>query len=267
MSSRLPITAIVFALLPATVAAQGVELNRDGRSGFAIEALRPTIDGGGTSIFSAAYFLSGHMQLGSGARLVAELPVGHASSTESDFEGGNSTRIGNPYLGVQFGKGSTTFEVGGRLPLSGDFDSATGIAMLGDVTRMEAFAPKLASLRASFRLDAPLSPTWTAGFQVAPMVWVPTGDNESDNEVLLGYGAGVGYHTTSLRFQGRVVGRAIMTESDIDFSERTFHQLGLAADFGSGAVRPGIYVARPLDEDFSEEVKTVFGITLQIVTK
>ena len=265
MSRSLLVTAIAIALLPATSAGQGIELTREGRSGVAIEALRPNVDGGGTSVLSGAFYLSGHAQLGGAARLVAELPIAHAS-IDGEFDEGNSTLIGNPYIALQWASARTTFEVGLRAPLAETFDGATGVGMLADVMRLEAFAPELMSIRASLQVAAPLSQGISANFQVVPIVWVPTGENDVDKELVVGYAAGLGYRATSLRLNARIAGRALVTAEEED-DDRTFHQFGMSADFGSGRVRPGVYAAVPIDDTFGEAVNSVLGLTIQITTK
>jgi hypothetical protein len=56
----------------------------------------------------------------------------------------------------------------------------------------------------------------------------------------------------------------LLTEDDLDFSERSNHQLGMFADFGSGRVRPGVLALIHLDDRY--EPDNTLGVSLRFMT-
>jgi len=60
---------------------------------------------------------------------------------------------------------------------------------------------------------------------------------------------------------GSFTGRALLTEKDGDFSERTAGQLELSADFGKGRYRPGVSLRLPLDDRLENDVNATYGVT------
>ena len=104
MTCPILVTALLLAT-PAIAAAQQ-SLSREGLTGFAIEAIRPSIQG--RSITAAAYFLSAHHELKPGTRLVVELPLAHSSFQPTNGATLTDGIIGNPYVGMEFvGSGTT----------------------------------------------------------------------------------------------------------------------------------------------------------------
>ena len=57
-------------------------------------------------------------------------------------------------------------------------------------------------------------------------------------------------------------GVMILTEDDLDLGDRTIHQLHAGASLDLGALRPGIQVRRPLDEDLEDVIDYTVGAYL-----
>jgi hypothetical protein len=90
----------------------------------------------------------------------------------------------------------------------------------------ERFAP--AGELAVIDLDAALGRAGNSAI-IEQLVRRYTGDSDDvfgdTEELLLGYTGMIGYETAQLSIMGGVTGRALITESDLDFGERTTHQL------------------------------------------
>lgn len=253
-------TAIIgIALVPVLSHAQVIEIPRVGATGIAFEALHPNLSDEDASILTAAYYLSGHHQISSRALLVFQLPVAYSSISSV---AGSSSTIGNPYVGIALSREKSSLEFGVRFPLASEDEEATFVGVFTDAMRMEAFLPDVLSARVSARQDFVRTDRAAFGMQIAPVLLVPTGDG-SDPELIVNYSAGVSVMQPQARFHARAGGGLIVTEAG-RFAERTLHQLGIAADFGPGRVRPGAYLSVPLDADYQELVDIVFGLTLQI---
>jgi len=261
----------------APISAQTVTLIRPGRYSIAFEAARPYFkDGEGLKLGTGAYFLSGHADLGSRAKLILELPYAVA---RGDDVPGTSNIIGNPYAGLQLVLGRSRIDLGARIR---SWDSnlietdegqtfngwATIIGVTTELERSEAFFRNVASLTAAIRVDA--GPPTGAGvtFFGGPSLLMFTGDDEfGDNrkELLLTYGLEPVYRTASLRAGARFLGRYYATV-DGDFGERSLHEVGLFADFAAARLRPGLHLRFPIDEDyFRQNHRFILGLHIQVV--
>jgi hypothetical protein len=54
----------------------------------------------------------------------------------------------------------------------------------------------------------------------------------------------------------------LATEGDLDFGERTFHQLGMFANLLLGRFQPGAQLRIPLDEDLSDLINPSVSLSL-----
>lgn len=253
------ISAALLLAFPGVALAQQ-NYSNEGTAGFAIEAIRPAMEGVGHSFASVALFSTGHVELRPGLRLLLELPVAFSSEFEDvDMDG---PVLGDPYLGVQARTGATTLDFGFRAPIASDAKYASVIGTVADLDRVEAFAPDILTVRAGAATDYRLGRGITLGAQLSPAVWIPTDDaaDEGDTEFVLGYGASVGYAASGGRLTARFSGRALLSEEGLDFDERTLHQIAMTGSIGD-RVRPGFQVSMPLDGDALSKV--AFGLTLQ----
>lgn len=272
--------AILFATLQLTtsLSAQPIWLEQTSGNSIAIEVLKPNFKGDDDFTFiSSALFLSGRFSLGGNLIFVGEVPLAHANrddikivdpSTgetifELDFE--PETIIGNPYVGLEFRKpGSSIFtEIGGRIPVTPDDKfSASSIGGSADFDRLEAFASDLLAITGKINYHNKNASNLVIRLRGGPTVWIPT--DEGDTELLLDYSAQVGYEGQQVSVIGGLTGRLLVTEEDLDFGERTFHHLGLAASVRLGTVQPGIHLRFPIDEDLNDIIDFVFGFNLGI---
>jgi hypothetical protein len=99
-----------------------------------------------------------------------------------------------------------------------------------------------------------------------PTLWFPVGGAKGDTEVLFDFGLQFWMESEVARAGAGITGRWMVSEDKGDFAEKTIHQFGFAANFGSGSFRPGFHIRVPLDNDLGYAgVRYVYGITLSLV--
>ena len=64
-----------------------------------------------------------------------------------------------------------------------------------------------------------------------------------------------------------LTGRALITENDLSFDQRTLHQLVLAGHLNVGQVQLGAVYRSFLDPSVNEDVNYVFGLNVGVVLK
>ena len=99
-----------------------------------------------------------------------------------------------------------------------------------------------------------------------PSAWIKTSDDVlSETETFLGYGAWVRYEGESVRVGGGLTGRWNTSRDGADFREAWVHPFDLGADFLRGAVRPGVQLKLPLDDDLTSVLNSVVGVSVTIL--
>ncbi|UCC49860.1 MAG: hypothetical protein JSV41_06815 [Gemmatimonadota bacterium] len=138
--------------------------------------------------------------------------------------------------------------------------------MMDFVDRWEAFWHEILSLHSAFNYRYSGPTGLVLGFRLAPVLWMDTGDALRDDvELFALYGAHAGYEVANFAVRGGFSGRAHITEEDYDnLGERTWHQFVLAASYGLGRWWPGVQIRVPLDEDLSDAIDLVFGLSLAV---
>lgn len=224
--------------------------------------------------WTSTMFLYGKWRVNRQVALLYEIPV---ANVDYDFKGDffrdpyavRSSAIGNPYFGFELAGDRTHLvaEIGVRPPLMGNPQSdgdelppIVGAYMAYD--RFEGFVPKLTSLNAAFGYrgrypSGNISSTFR--FLAGPIMMVP---DEGDAELFIdGY---ADYWMQSQRFAigFGLTGRYLLTESEVDFGDRTVFQIKSAAQVGFGQFHPGIHFQIPLDSELSDLVSFTFGIDL-----
>jgi len=229
-----------------------------------LEVLRPMVGEGHVAIASFVVFASGRVSVRDGIEVVGELPFSRVDF--DDAPDGASSAIGNPYLGVSLRAGRNgRVELGGRIPLASDGDDAdlgSFYGLVASLDRYEAFFPEVATLiGVGSWACSPMR-----GVSVVPRLGasyvMDTSDRDQDGEAFALY-ALQAWAEGNFRVGIGVTGRAILTEDQLDFGERTFHQIGLTVDAPFGAFRPGLHVRFPLDDDASGMLDGVLGLHLQ----
>ena len=99
----------------------------------------------------------------------------------------------------------------------------------------------------------------------ALLILLPRGDvGPVDTEVLIDYGFLLVHRPRALGVSGGVSGRALISESDPGFDERSAHEVRLTVDYTTRRVRPFLGATFPLDEGIRDIAPWVLRVGLQV---
>lgn len=258
--------------LPATLAGQSLwEDPADGNTA-GIEWMRPDMKIAGMGGASSAAFLFGRYAISPMVTIQADLPLAYGSFGEAEFDD-SAIAVGNPLLGarIQPALMPVSFDISMRLPFASiNDDGSSGIAYVAgiaaDLDRMEAFTPDLIPLSAHVNYAVEMRADSDLRFHAGPVLWL---NREDDPDIestwwFLTYGGELGHQVSGVRFASSLTGRYDLSADDGDFGDRTIHQLGVAASYKSGNMRPGVFVRVPLDEGSRDLVGFVIGVGFSV---
>jgi hypothetical protein len=274
-----PALICILALVPALLPAQSIWLNQGHGGSVSLEILKPgfKIDKH-EKFITSALFLSFRVPIADSSSLVLELPVANAAYEGYDIgyywypltvREQSETAIGNPYIGLEMeGKDKAVFgEIGIRLPLTSEKKiKAQSIGRLSDFDRMEAFMPNCLSGQMSANFHHRDASGIAMRLRIGPDLWISTASGEGGDktEIFLHYSAQAGVEGARFTLLAGVTGKWLLSEENLTFAERTFHQLGFEAGVAVGRFRPGIHYRIPLDKDISETLKNVCGFNCSV---
>lgn len=268
----LAVVLLAVVMVGGPAQAQSIWLEPPSATDVNLEIVKPAIKMTDLTTFSLIYYLSGRFAVGSNTQLVAEIPFAHYAQANPTILGPFTrpaeadNAFGNPYLGLNFGppRDGWQMELGVRLPMAESDKRATGMAALGEfLERSEAFLPEVLTIvtGANYRSKAATGATFRA--RLAPIVWIGTGDNaEMDPELFILYALQAGYENRTVAVGGGLSGRFIVTGDDLDFGERTLHQLGIYGNFDFGGWGPGLQVRLPLDNDMTSLLDPTVSLSI-----
>jgi len=254
---------LVFFLPPPNASAQAVWMGGDQRPSLRLELAKPSVEDELT-FASFVGFLGGRVPVSKGVVLVAELPFANA---KYDVEGADGQfAFGNVLLASEFTFGSSGYaELGVRLPTapeSSDKGLARELGLLADVERWEAFLRETVPIHLLLGYRNHAATGLLVRVRGGPIVWFPTG--EADTELFGVLDADVGYANQRFGVVGGLSSRILTTESDLDFGERTVFEFGVESWVAFGRLRPGLQLRLPIDEDLSDMVNSVIGVSVEV---
>jgi hypothetical protein len=187
-----------------------------------------------------------------------------------DFQESSEFSLGNIFFGVN-NRGDSSkvwIEAGFRLPAATLFEegkgAATAVGLFSDyINRMEAFAPEYASLIAVLHRHQVNQKKFSFHFNGGISILLPTRDETISPEWYLLYGFQLVKEDERGALYAGIDGRIIMSREPDYFRDQTTHQLSLRAVIHRGAVSPGLYFNRPLDNNLTEVVNWTAGISVQ----
>jgi hypothetical protein len=257
---------LMFVVLPAVAGGQPLWLNQDHNKLLAVEILKPGFDSSiGTGFSTLTFFFTARLALSEKVSFVGEIPVAHfapdgSSSSESE------TAVGNIYLGLEQNGTGGFGEFGVRIPtMPDDKNAAERVGVFSDLDRWEAWLAKAVTIE-GFGNFRSLNKTGVGGRgRLGGSVWIPT--EGGDAELWIPYTVMGFYRDRGGEVTFGISGRALATEGDLSFDERTFHQLVLAGHLNVGQVQLGVQYRHFLDKSLNEDVNHVFGLTVGLVLK
>ena len=225
-----------------------------------IDLARPSWDGADLSVASGLLYGGVRVPVSSGLAVVGQVPYARFGVDEA-----SGAVIGNLYVGMEGGSSGprgARWDLGVRLPTtseSGDFDGFAGVlAALSDFDRAEAWLDEVWAATGHVGYRSVSAGGLQAGFAVGGTLW---SSQNGDDEVLADYRAHLAYRQEAVAIGAEFTGRALLTESDVDFSERTIHQLTIGVGVRAGPLWPRAFLRIPLDADLKDAgLNQVFGI-------
>ncbi len=213
---------------------------------------------------NSVVFLSGNFGSSEKFRILVEVPVSIYDPKPSPFDE-SETLLGNPFIGFEYrkpsddGSKSLIGRLGIRPPLASDekFD-ATVMGLITTFNRFEAFIPDLFTVSAGGGYHQISENGTKSAFDFDASLMIPT--ENGDAELFVNYNLALWVPSGDLNFGIGFAGRLIATEGDLDFGERTVHQLGLSGNYNSGSFKPGIHFRIPLDDDIADIVDLTYGV-------
>ncbi|MGH1366855.1 MAG: hypothetical protein ACRBF0_25070 [Calditrichia bacterium] len=275
MKSIILITLICLIFQP--IFAQSSFSTNNDKGFFSYEFIRPSIDFGGddgASLFTGAHHFGLHVKMNPRLMFVAELPVANLGLPEEGFRVAETgTKIGNPYVGVQFGNPNRRVfvEFGTRIPVFDreDFSLIHSIAAFADyIDRLEGFAPKV--LPFQFFINNRFINRKNGAFfnfrSGGSLIFLVSRENSSFTEdasfhFINGFQAGI--DNRQLRFGIIYNSRWLITE-DGDFSDLYFHTVGAKVDVKLNYFEPYLSFRKPLNESYSEIASYILTFGIQI---
>ena len=229
--------------------------------GLAVDILRPHFNNAETSLLSVAAFASGRVAVGP-VVLRFELPYFRIDPSP----GGPTATLGNPYVGVELGRGTHTrvsATAGVRFAVVKDVDDAKTIGSYVDVSRFEAFRSNTFSIHTAVRLRMQNDAGFFVALSGGPTAWIPT-QPHAKTEVVLHHEVSVGHQGSAAWFAVGYNGLSILTEKPAAVGELTIGELDLSIARARGRVRPSFHLLLPIDEEYSAVVGFVIGLGVAI---
>lgn len=249
---------VTLQLMAASVKAQPVWTDKFSAQGITVDWLRPFVKDKSVAGATSITYLSARIPVSGRLRLKPEIPIGYASIEEAGAKD-NTAVLGNPYIGLEAlgNDGSSTAEIGLRLPTIYDSTPMTQIAQWTDFDRFEAFLPETAAITGSF-----VGRQKSDGIQmeVAGGVTVLVPFDNNDTDIYGQYAGQLVFSSKGLAFITGISGRILFTESGLTFGQRSTHQAGFSLIGYFGRFRPGVMARIALDKPLRDHLNAVLGI-------
>jgi len=257
----------LLAAVSSPALGQSLLLSQDDINYFGIEGLKPDFsEGANVSFLTFAAYASFRYKVNPALAVVAEIPFSHY---DPDTYGDAESMLGDIYLGFEgrAGREGVAMEFGVRLPTATeDKFSALVVGVYSDVNRWEAFLPKVVSFIPAINYRDLNQNDVGFRIRVAPSVDIPT-EGGGDAELYGLYAAQFIYMGREAEVTAGFSGRVLVTESDLDFGQRSLHQFDAAVSLTSSNVHPGFHVRLPLDKDLTDFLDVVFGFQVAAIVE
>ncbi|UCG60914.1 MAG: hypothetical protein JSV52_11370 [Candidatus Zixiibacteriota bacterium] len=219
----------------------------------------------GLNFFTSMIYLSAYIPATPELAVIFDFPM---SNVDTDFE--DQSVFGNPYLGIEYvapvsgGNQSIKGRLGFRPPLASDSKFAASLlGMVSMIDRFESFVPDLWTLSGGFGFQFKSEAEYGFDIDFTGDLMMPT-EGGAENELYVDYSMVMWFRPEKANLGFGLAGRLLATEGDMDFGERTVHQLGFFGGYDAGVFEPGFHFRVPLDEDLSDVLDFLWGINLTV---
>jgi hypothetical protein len=254
---------VILHVTTSCVVAQPVWTDKYSARGVTVDYLRPLFKDGfleaeSISGSTSITYISARIPVSKTLRLKPEIPIGYASIVV-DGIAETTTTFGNPYLGLEVlgSDGTSTAEIGLRLPTIFSETPLTQIAIATDFDRFESFALETAAVTGSF---VGRNKSADMQMEVAGGVTVLIPFDDRDTDIYGQYAGQIAFRANKLGFITGLTGRILFTEPNINYGQRSTHQIGFSMIAYFGAFRPGITARLALDRPLRDWINAVVGI-------
>lgn len=223
------------------------------------------------TFLSSVLTLSGHQDITPAFSLLFSIPYVNIGFKETiGFRINSSNIMGNPKIGfaVQAPTSPISLNMGLRFPIVENVNrSNISAVFFGSVTQfvedLEAYTADHMPVEANVvffqkGVNGPF-----ARLSGGAAFWIPTEDF-AEKELYFLYSLGSGIISRSYTVYGEFTGRFLATNDNEP--DTNFNQIKFAGAFGSGKIRPGVKFLLYVDDELSNLVDFVAGISLTLVS-
>jgi hypothetical protein len=198
--------------------------------------------------------------LAAGPTLFARVGLMYAAIEGLD----GSVTVSNPRVGALFGSdlGGRRAEVHVDLPFASETSEtyATGIAIFSDYEEKERFLVDTWSVGGSASAEIEPGPGAFLGARAGSTVVIPNDGSTNVYALVSLYGDAP---TDETRFRIEFSSLALLSESDVDFSDRTTFFASLDVTWPDARYSPTLFVRAPIDNTLDARVPLVAGARLR----
>lgn len=232
------------------------------KSKVGLELMIPSFDDMlGSEFPTSALLIYTQISLSEKAGLKINVPISHFSSSFADM---SETGIGNPYLGIIFYdiNPDLDLDLGLRLPLASEDNFGLTTGALIENYNLGIYSPETFSVTSNLKYCWKEESGLIIKMGGGPDVIKP---KDQDTELLANYYGQVLYGPDDFMVGIGITGLVIVTESDLSFSERSIHDLGITGSIDFNSVQTGAYLRITLDDDLNDEINFVLGLNLTVL--
>ena len=255
-----------------SLSGQSVYYNHGHDNFLRLEFNRPVFSddfGSAINFLSFDSYLNGEFTVGGKNKLAFELPYNRLS-----FDLGNSrssdSQFGNIALAYQIRNldDANYFEFKVRLPTAQETSfGGFGLLFTDYTERFTSVIPDIFSLEVSLNKESTNTQGAYYRFNPGLNILIPTSDDAFDDplEMLLDINILGGYRNQNIDFNAGLTTTSIITESDIDFSDRILRQLFTTFTYTGTAFKPGVIIRLPFGDTVGDSYDVVLGVHFSYV--
>lgn len=272
---RLVLVAMIIILVPFFCSAENFLLSKpqSETTTFTLRYLYPSIKYNKLEALSGVYDLSVSVPISKKLNLVAGIPYITAGISDEVSESG----LGNLFAGIQYRltktqNNSTTLTAGVFVPIISSEKAFSVFAMgyFSDLCSFEKYLYNTTSFYAMLAHNGITKDGFMYGLELGATYSIASDNDyfyEMESELYINYGVKAGYRANVIDIQAELMGKMLLTESDLDLGERTLHMVAFGVQWNKGAIRPGVFYALHLKEYLRDEVSGVLGVKIDFVLK
>ena len=222
------------------------------------------------STLSGVYQIYLNIPISSKLNLISSIPYVNTNYEVDSYWGKytyDKKGFGNIFIGIQTNKQivnnrRSVVSAGVFLPTAEENIALNGL--YSNYYDLQKFIPNSFGIYLNYAYDRIISENFNVVFEVGPNFIIPTGDNNSNGEVLIHYGLDAGYKVDKLFFNVELIGMAIVTEEQDDISDRFINMLNFGTQWKGAVFSPKLFYKIYLKEVISDNLDGVLGLGVTV---